>query len=439
MQTTLSSFLVLAWLIVRRKRISFDNLPGLRTIRVTNSSVKVKLCKFGNLCEKFSSHQQDMQRRIELDAARGAMLVWMTLTHLPTILSTYSNQPFGFLSGAEGFIFLSALFTGRIYFLMAEQNSYRAMSKQLWRRAFRLYLYHVTLLGIAFLVVAHLAAAGNRPALHNLLDFYFTAPRQALIYAALLIYRPPLLDILPMYITFLLLTPATLTVASRVNWKLVLSAGFTLWMLAQFGLRQALYDFATHHIGLNIPLSATGSFDLFAWQFMWMMGLYCGVRWAKSDLPVVDWARRMLVPALLIVPALFALRYSVGRGIELGIFEVSFDKWHLGIVRIVNFAAIATLLVRFRSVLRPIAVRPLVTMGQSSLQVFCAHVLFCFFGLAIMGDAPILNGWHDVALVTTTLLGMLLIAQIFSKKPWKTAKDRALNGPTGRPLPQFGD
>src|SRR3984885_12472966 len=28
-----------------------------------------------------------MQRRIELDAARGAMLVWMTLTHLPTIIS----------------------------------------------------------------------------------------------------------------------------------------------------------------------------------------------------------------------------------------------------------------------------------------------------------------------------------------------------------------
>jgi len=40
----------------------------------------------------------------------------MTLTHLPTI-SAYVNQPFGFVSGAEGFIFLSALFTGRIYFL----------------------------------------------------------------------------------------------------------------------------------------------------------------------------------------------------------------------------------------------------------------------------------------------------------------------------------
>ncbi len=55
-----------------------------------------------------------MGRRLELDAVRGLMLVWITLTHLPTIASTYVNQPFGFVSAAEGFIFLSALFTRAI-------------------------------------------------------------------------------------------------------------------------------------------------------------------------------------------------------------------------------------------------------------------------------------------------------------------------------------
>jgi hypothetical protein len=376
-----------------------------------------------------------MQRRIELDAARGAMLVWMTLTHLPTVISTYSSQPFGFVSGAEGFIFLSALFTGRIFFIAAEQDGYRSMSSQLWMRTFRLYLYHVALLGIAFLVVAHLAAAGNRPALHNLLDFYFAAPRSAVVYAALLIYRPPLLDILPMYITFLLLTPLALTLATRMRWRMILSGGFALWLMAQFGLRQALYNFVTSHTGLNIPLSATGSFDLFAWQFMWLVGLYCGVRWAKDDLPVVKWAKRLVIPAMLLVPALFALRCLVGHGVELGMFEVSFDKWHLGVVRIVNFAAISTLLIYFQSALKPLAIRPLVTMGQASLQVFCAHLLFCFFGLAILGDSPTVNGWHEAALVTVTLLGLYLTAQIFSRKQSKPSKAHVL----GRPLPQFGD
>ncbi len=55
------------------------------------------------------------QRRPELDALRGLFLVWMTLTHLPTRASEWTNQPFGFLSSAEGFVFLSALLVARIY------------------------------------------------------------------------------------------------------------------------------------------------------------------------------------------------------------------------------------------------------------------------------------------------------------------------------------
>jgi hypothetical protein len=376
-----------------------------------------------------------MQRRVELDAARGLMLVWMMLTHLPTMVSTYLNQPFGFVSSAEGFIFLSALFTGRTYLLLAERQGYLVMVGQLWMRTVRLYIYHLALLALAFLVIARLAAAGDRPGLHNLLDFYFAAPRQALIDSVLLIYRPPLLDILPMYITFLLFTPVALTLARKIGWNVILSAGFALWLSAQFGLRQAVYDFSTQVFGLRIPLSATGAFDLFAWQFMWLVGLYCGARWSKNDLPVAKWAARMLIPAIAIVPVLLALRYSVGRGIELGIFEVSFDKWHLGIVRIINFAAVVALLIQFQSVMKPLAIRPFVMMGQASLQVFCAHLLFCFIGLAIMRDAPLVNGWHEAALVTLALSGTLLTAQIFSGKGPDVGVARAVS----RPVAQFGD
>jgi hypothetical protein len=376
-----------------------------------------------------------VERRVEIDAARGLMLVWITFTHLPTILSTYFNQPFGFVSGAEGFIFLSALFTGRIYFKVSERQGNRAMVSQLWTRTLRLYLYHVVLLGVAFLGVPILVAGGNRPGLHNLLDFYFAAPRQAPIDAALLLYRPPLLDILPMYVTFLLVTPIALLLARKIGWKLILGGGFTLWLLAQFGLRQAAYDFCTRVFGLHIPLNATGSFDLFAWQFMWILGLFCGTRWAQDTLPAANWSRRALVPALIIVPVLFVLRYSVGHGIELGSFEISFDKWHLGGIRLINFAAVAALLIHFQSLIKPLAIRPLVIMGQASLQVFCAHLLFCFIGLAIMGDAPRVNGWQQAALVTIALSGMFLTAKIFSRKLSAAPTTRTAN----RPVPQFGD
>ena len=113
------------------------------------------------------------------------MLVWITLTHQPTAASSWVNQPFGFVGAAEGFIFLSALFTGRIYFRIAEQDGYRAMTRKLWGRTLRLYGYHALLLAFAFLVAVPIASHGDRPGLHNLLDFYFTAgTKRAVVEAA---------------------------------------------------------------------------------------------------------------------------------------------------------------------------------------------------------------------------------------------------------------
>jgi hypothetical protein len=59
----------------------------------------------------------------------------------------------------------------------------------------------------------------------------------------------------------------------------------------------------------------------------------------------------------------------MGRIRQLGVFEASFDEWHLGFVRIINFAAITVLLIRFQAVVKPLATRPLVMVGQASLQV----------------------------------------------------------------------
>ena len=358
-----------------------------------------------------------MGRRLELDAVRGLMLVWMALTHLPTTLPSHVNQPFGFISATEGFIFLSALFTGRIFYQLAERQGYAAMRRKLWTRSLRLYMYHALLLALAFLVAVPLATHGNRPGLHNLLNFYFTAgAHRAIADAALLVYRPPLLDILPMYIIFLLMTPVALTLTRRISWKYVISGGLLLWLLAQFGLRQAVHDFASLHFGMTIPLSEMGAFDLWAWQFMWVLGLWFGVRWAKGDLPVESWAKRVVVPAAIIFGALFAFRYySSIINLDFGNLQPLFDKWHFGPIRLIDFASAAVLLIRFQALLKPLAVRPLVLLGQASLHVFCVHLLFCFAGLTIMGPNAMLTDWRQFALLAATLAAMFVTAKIFSK------------------------
>ena len=361
-----------------------------------------------------------MRRLYELDALRGLMLVWITFTHLPTVLSAYFNPPFGFVSASEGFIFLSALFTGHIYFREAERNGYGAMQRKLSMRTLRLYLYHALLLSFAFFVAVPIAASGTRPGLHNLLDFYSDAgSRRAAVDGALLVYRPPLLDILPMYIIFLALTPLALSASRRFGWKFTLSGGFTLWLLAQFGLRRASWQLMNHYFGLRIPLNEMGSFDLWAWQFLWLVGVWVGVCWAKDQLPLTRFAKRLTVPALLVVVALLAMRYAIGRGFELGSYEIDFDKWHLGVVRLINFTAVGVLLIRAHSYLKPLSIRPLVLLGQSSLQVFCTHLLFCFAGLTLLGNALMLSGWKQFGLLSTTLFAMLLTAKLLGKSELK--------------------
>ena len=355
-------------------------------------------------------------RRLELDAMRGVMLVWIALTHLPTAASAWVNQPFGFVGAAEGFIFLSALFTGRIYFRIAERDGYPAMERKLWARTLRLYCYHAILLAFAFLVAVPIASHGDRPGLHNLLDFYFLAgAKHAVTEAALLIYRPPLLDILPMYIIFLVLTSIAIPLARSIGWKPILWASFAFWVLAQFGFRNAEHTFMMRYIPTRIPLNEMGSFDLWAWQFLWFVGVWLGIRWAKESLEIETWARRAVVPAVMIAASCFIMRRKLAHGLELGAFEFLFDKWHLGLIRMLDFAAVAALLILSQRMTKPAAIRPLVLLGQSSLQVFCVHLLFCFAGLTLMGNASMLNGWRQFALLSVTIAAMLITAKLFSK------------------------
>ena len=189
------------------------------------------------------------------------------------------------------------------------------------------------------------------------------------------------------------------------------------------------------HFGLQIPLNGDGSVDLWAWQFLVAAGNLGGVRWAKDDLPLSEFARKLTVPALLIVPVLLVMRYATGRGIELGMFEICFNKWHLGVVRLIDFAVMGALLIRAHNFLKPLAIRPLVLLGQSSLQVFCTHLLFVFAGLTLLGNASMLSGWKQFGPIVTTLSGMLLTAKLFAKSE-SNAENKS--GTTARIIPIRG-
>ena len=363
-----------------------------------------------------------MERRLEIDALRGLMLVWMTLVHVPTMLTPWVNQPFGFRSASEGFIFVSALFTGRIYYRILNRDGPWPMQRKLLQRTSRLYAFHVVLLVLLFTVAAAIARRGHAPALANLLSYYFSVtPMRAMRDGLLLLYRPPLLDIIPLYVTFLFLSPLLLLAGGRraQRWKYLLGASFALWIGAQFGLSRAVYAALSNCCHVRVPIGEMGAFNLWAWQLMWIIGMWCGVRWARGDLPAARWAARAWVPGLCVALLLLGLRYAQifytqRTGVDPGPVAL-IDKWHLGVVRLVDFAAVAAVVIRFHRVLEPLAARPLVLLGQSSLYVFCAHFVFCFAGLAMSGKADHVQGWPQFALLAAAFHALLGVAKLFAR------------------------
>src|SRR5690606_30723357 len=131
---------------------------------------------------------------------------------------------------------------GSAYSASLAARGVQHVRKRLWTRALKLYGYHLALLLFAFTIAAAFASLTGRPALRNLLAFYFDSPAVAVIGGSLLFYQPPLFDILPMYIVFLALTPLVLAAAAREGWRNVLVLSATLWVFAQLGGRQLLYE-----------------------------------------------------------------------------------------------------------------------------------------------------------------------------------------------------
>jgi hypothetical protein len=240
-------------------------------------------------------------------------------------------------------------------------------------------------------------------------------------------YRPPLLDILPIYIIFLALTPFAVLLGRKWGWKYTLTGGLALWLFAQFGLKNVVYKWLTHAFGLRVPLNEMGAFDLWAWQLWWLVGLWLGVHWANSDLHFDRWAKKraVLIPAAVIAMAFMALRYlQLITDLDFGKFAPLFDKWEFGVARIVDFTAVTAIAIRFRSLLKPLAVRPLVMLGQASLWVFCVHLLCVFFALTVMGNNVMLTGWPAAVLVVVSFTSLLITAIVANRRAVKAAASR---------------
>jgi hypothetical protein len=339
-------------------------------------------------------------RDMRLDALRGFFLIIMAGVHAPTPVSHAVQDPLGYNGAAEGFIFLSACLAGIVYGRRYQQSDWTAMSRRAWRRTRQIYLVHLGVLVPIALIVW--ALAGSLPPLAAHFSDFLVHPLGSLALMPLLLHQPPLFDILPLYVIFLGVMPWMLAFARRRGWRLILAMSALGWLAAQFKLDARLIGDPARLLPLR-----WGAFDLLAWQFLWVCGLALGETSLRR--PIIKPGSRLWlgVPAALIVLAGLLSRRGFWPDAWLppDIF-LWMDKWTLGPLRLLNFAAWTVLLLAWNPHPRKWFLAPAALLGRHSLAVFAFH-------LPLVITAAVMVQMLTPSDAMQTVIGLTVIALLF--------------------------
>lgn len=356
------------------------------------------------------------RRLWEIDALRGLMLVLMTLTHLPTRFADPLGQPFGFVSAAEGFVLLSGFVAGMVYAQRQRRQGDEAMSEAFLQRALKLYAVQAALLLFLLGVVTVIGVLRNEKAVTDLVSFFLAQPLAALLGGLLLLYNPPLLDILPMYVLFMLVSPLLLLHGARQGWLLILAASVALWLAAQFGASPWLYEQLAALLGVAVPRHESGAFELLAWQLPWVLGLWMGASHAHgAPVQPLPFSRAVVIAAALYALVHLVWRHAVGQAPFGGdaALNMLYDKWRLGPLRLLDLFALMVLAMHFgpRLAARAPSMPWLERLGRQSLPVFCAHIVLAMLMLAWLGAIDAQRPWPiDAALLAASFAVLYAVA-----------------------------
>ena len=340
-----------------------------------------------------------MKRYIEFDVLRGVLLLMMTVDHSPSSLRLFTDQPLGFFGTAECFVFVSAFLAGMLFRKRAESLGFTAARSSAIRRAGRIYRAHLATVCFAFVLGSFFLPV--LPGIRNLLDHYLVSPLAAIGGSMALLFRPPLMDILPMYILFSLLTPATFWAAQRWGWKTVFFVSVSVWLIAQTHVRDMLLTASK-----DLPFVQLGPFDLFAWQLLWVGGLFIGQLSLenKSLLPVLHLLRPLFLLSAIVF--LFWRWISITSGSDPVSQTWLLDKWHLGPLRLINFSVTAAVIATFLKYLNrwETPLRPFAVIGRHMLPVFCSQICL----------SVLLIGRTDSGLTSEPITSALVICQLLT-------------------------
>jgi hypothetical protein len=204
-----------------------------------------------------------------VDFYRGIALVMIFVNHVPGVLwENFTSRNFGFSDSAELFVFLAGFASAFAYGKGFLQHSPLISTIKAFRRAGVLYLVHIALTmgAVAMFAGAALAFGDGRYAMELGIGHVFAYPLETLFGIGVLGHQLAYVNILPMYSALLLMLPLFLLVLRLYGLRAMLATSAALWLAAGF-------------LRLNLPaypLPGGWHFNPLAWQFIFVIGLFCG-------------------------------------------------------------------------------------------------------------------------------------------------------------------
>ncbi len=335
------------------------------------------------------------QRDERLDMFRGLALVMIFINHVPgNVYEQFTNRNFGFSDAAEAFVFMSGMAAGLAYSGAFRNGSplWLAVARP-WARARQLYFVHLAITAMALGIFAEAAHFFGLYELltKNNLGPLFSNPLAAMIGLPLLTHQLGYLNILPLYLTLLLLTPLFIMVGLRKPMWL-LAGSILLWAVAgQFRLNFP-----------NYPNSGGWFFNPLSWQLLFVLGLLSGMAMKRGErfVPANPWlflasaAFLVLVLLWVKIPALGAAgREGLGFLSRIGLpFYITwFDKSFLALPRLLHALALFYVIASLPIMQRVAASRwaaPLRLMGRQGLAVFATGTVLSLLLQAVKAAVP---------------------------------------------------
>jgi hypothetical protein len=347
-------------------------------------------------------------RDLRIDFCRGLILYMILVDHvIGDPISRFTLQNFGFSDAAEAFVFLSGLSCGIVYFRILRRGGWPCLTAAISKRTSQIYVYYVLASTAVILILKTTEGAIKNAGVSHSFLVLREAPISAIWSTVLLISSPDLPRILVTYLVLTAVVSPLFLWGAGASAVLTLTASGFVWTIPQ------IYPNLLSH------LTDYYYFNPFAWQFLFSLGMFVGLRY-NSDAPR---PRTTQMSIWLVAAAwayiIFALLYRYRSPLHLGWLPTMInDKGNLSAARLLHFLSIALLFATYIRPNNPILswwpTTVVIRTGQCSLEVFSmGAILSVLLSLVALLHHP--TRLEKVALDGVAVLLMSLTALVLTR------------------------